>query len=289
MNKTDVPVVSATEGEIEDCGDVLDEGGEKNKPPLEIHVVSHTNNKNDTSPCPSTPSQQFLELDEEKSTASVTECSTTCPMSNNNSKNHGWKPFSVFAFGMLLAYFTFSFLFRPNGLIEGAAESADVVALRERFMAAFPHLKSTAHSLFPLLNATIFHDFLVSSPEGQTTRQHIGKRLYDQGARVNHPVVMVPGFVTSGLEVWAAKDCMKRFFRQRVWTAVTGATSFLGERECWKEHMMLDPWTGSDPDGIRVRAAEGFVAADFFVMNYWVRFKLSTVLTASNALRDLVL
>jgi Lecithin:cholesterol acyltransferase len=260
MSKTDL--VAAKKEDDGEVAVLLDEDQHHHDKPLLIHLISHDNAED---ACPTAPAQKRLESDEEKSTASATECSTT----------RSERRFHVFVFALLvlLAYFVVG-SFHANGFMEGAGESADVAALSERFLAAFPHLKNTAHSLFPslLLNGTFFHDLLASSShDGVTTKQLIGRRLYEQGARVNHPVVMVPGFVTSGLEVWAAKDCMKRFFRQRLWTAVTGATSFLGERECWKEHMMLDPWTGSDPDGIRVRAAEGFGAADFFLMNYWVR------------------
>lgn len=227
------------------------------KPPTdEIHVI-HDADSFDTP-----PEKTFLSdiKDDDKSNLSL-DC---LQGPKTNSRHNALKLFYLAVLFLIIYLFSF----KREEMIE-TAESADVAALRERFMAAFPHLKNTTHSLFPLLNATIFHD-LMASQEAQTDKQHIGTRLYEEGARVNHPVVMVPGFVTSGLEVWAAKDCMKRFFRQRVWTAITGATSFLGERECWKEHMMLDPWTGNDPEGIRIRAAEGFVAADFFVMNYWV-------------------
>ena len=37
---------------------------------------------------------------------------------------------------------------------------------------------------------------------------------------------------------------------------------------------MLDPYTGGDPEGIRVRASEGFAAADYFMGTYWVWGKL---------------
>ena len=45
---------------------------------------------------------------------------------------------------------------------------------------------------------------------------------------------------------------------------------WLMERFCVLEHMSLDPFTGLDPEGIRIRAAQGFEAADFFLANYWV-------------------
>jgi phospholipid:diacylglycerol acyltransferase len=89
-----------------------------------------------------------------------------------------------------------------------------------------------------------------------------------------HPVIMVPGFVTSGLEVWAGHDCAKRYFRQRLWAAANGARSFILDTDCWNEHMSLDPTTGSDPEGIRLRASSGFEAADYFIANYWVFARL---------------
>jgi phospholipid:diacylglycerol acyltransferase len=95
-----------------------------------------------------------------------------------------------------------------------------------------------------------------------------------EGAQAYYPVVMVPGFVTSGLEVWGGKPCARKHFRQRLWAAVGGARSFFTDRDCWRQHMMLDPLTGSDPDGIRLRSAQGFEAADFFMANYWVWGKL---------------
>lgn len=101
-----------------------------------------------------------------------------------------------------------------------------------------------------------------------------GYHLAQQGARANYPIVLIPGFVTSGLQVWGGKTCAKKYFRQRLWAALVGARSFLMERDCWQQHMMLDPLTGGDPSDIRVRAAEGFEAADFFMANYWVWGKL---------------
>ena len=101
-----------------------------------------------------------------------------------------------------------------------------------------------------------------------------GFQLAQQGATANYPVVLLPGFVTSGLEVWGGKECGRKHFRQRLWAAIGGAKSFLMDRDCWREHMMLDPMTGGDPPDIRLRAAQGFEAADYFMGNYWVFGKL---------------
>jgi phospholipid:diacylglycerol acyltransferase len=102
-----------------------------------------------------------------------------------------------------------------------------------------------------------------------------GYRLASEAnAKARYPVVMVPGFVTSGLEVWAGQDCGKRYFRQRLWADAAGARSFILDTDCWKEHMSLDPVTGGDPEGIRLRSSSGFEAADYFIANYWVWSKL---------------
>eukprot|EP00536_Pseudo-nitzschia_multiseries_P006268 jgi/Psemu1/239257/estExt_Genewise1.C_1300087 len=81
---------------------------------------------------------------------------------------------------------------------------------------------------------------------------------------------MVPGFITSGLEVWKGKSCMRNFFRERVWGGLSSAQYWLRERFCIMENLALDPITGGDPEGIKLRSAQGFGAADFFVGNDWM-------------------
>lgn len=97
-----------------------------------------------------------------------------------------------------------------------------------------------------------------------------GQKLAAKGAVGQYPVVMVPGFVTSGLEVWKGKDCMESgFFRQRVWGGFSSAQYWLRNSACVMRNLALDPVHGGDPDGIKLRSAEGFNAADFFVGNDW--------------------
>lgn len=42
----------------------------------------------------------------------------------------------------------------------------------------------------------------------------------------------------------------------------------------WKKHIMLDKRTGLDPPGIKLRAAQGFDATDFFITGYWIWNKI---------------
>lgn len=102
----------------------------------------------------------------------------------------------------------------------------------------------------------------------------VGHQLKKQNARVKHPVVIVPGFVTSALELWEGESCMKKNFRQRLWGSSSMARTFFQDRECWRRHLQLNPQTGMDPDNIRVRSAQGFEAADNFIATFWVWSKM---------------
>lgn len=92
----------------------------------------------------------------------------------------------------------------------------------------------------------------------------------EHGTESKYPVVMVPGFITSGLEVWKGKSCMENVFRERVWGGLASAQYWLRERYCMMENMALDPITGGDPEGIKLRSSQGFAAADYFIGNDWM-------------------
>lgn len=42
----------------------------------------------------------------------------------------------------------------------------------------------------------------------------------------------------------------------------------------WKQHIMLDKETGLDPPRVKLRAAQGFDATDFFITGYWIWNKI---------------
>lgn len=91
------------------------------------------------------------------------------------------------------------------------------------------------------LNSSISMGYLMQE------RQRPGFQLAKEGARGQYPVVMIPGFVTSGLEVWGGKECARNYFRQRMWGGVGSARQLLMERDCVLQHLALDPLTGGDP------------------------------------------
>ncbi|KAG9455013.1 hypothetical protein H6P81_007917 [Aristolochia fimbriata] len=96
-----------------------------------------------------------------------------------------------------------------------------------------------------------------------------GMKLKREGLRPLHPVVLVPGIVTAGLELWEGRPCADGLFRKRLWGGAS-FTDVLRRPFCWLEHISLDNETGMDPPGIRVRPVPGLVAADYFAPGYFV-------------------
>jgi phospholipid:diacylglycerol acyltransferase len=50
--------------------------------------------------------------------------------------------------------------------------------------------------------------------------------------------------------------------------------SVLLDKDIWTQHLKLDPVTGLDPPGIKIRAAQGLDAADYFITGYWIWAKI---------------
>ncbi|KAK8697755.1 hypothetical protein V6N13_113893 [Hibiscus sabdariffa] len=95
-----------------------------------------------------------------------------------------------------------------------------------------------------------------------------GVRLKREGLMALHPVVLVPGIVTGGLELWEGRSCADGLFRKRLWGG--SFTEIFKRPLCLLEHLSLHYGTGLDPPGIRVRAVPGLVAADYFAPGYFV-------------------
>lgn len=45
-----------------------------------------------------------------------------------------------------------------------------------------------------------------------------GTRLSREGLKAHHPVVLVPGIITGGLELWEGRPCAEGLFRKRLWS-----------------------------------------------------------------------
>ncbi|KAJ2803230.1 phospholipid:diacylglycerol acyltransferase [Coemansia guatemalensis] len=92
----------------------------------------------------------------------------------------------------------------------------------------------------------------------------------EEGLTKMHNVILVPGIISSGLESWSTSSCSRPYFRQRLWGTSTMFKAILLDKECWVQHMMLDKKSGLDPPNIKLRAAQGLDAADYFITGYWI-------------------
>ncbi|AGO12987.1 AaceriAFL179Cp [[Ashbya] aceris (nom. inval.)] len=112
-----------------------------------------------------------------------------------------------------------------------------------------------------------------------TTSFAIGRQLQrDHQLCDKHPVVMVPGVTSTGIESWGLyKDAecdSEPHFRKRLWGSFYMLKTMVLDKACWLRHVMLDPETGLDPPNYKLRAVQGFEAADFFMAGFWIWNKI---------------
>lgn len=119
-------------------------------------------------------------------------------------------------------------------------------------------------------------DNLFSGPkEWLATKDfRVGRMLKEQGYQAQHPVVLMPGIISTGLESWTTNTEVSGYFRKRLWGTTTMMRTVVLEKDMWIKHLSLDPHSGLDPPGIKVRAAEGMDAASYFVSGYWIWSKI---------------
>ncbi len=102
----------------------------------------------------------------------------------------------------------------------------------------------------------------------------VGLHLQSQGVKAHHPVIMVPGVISTGLESWGTSEKSRQYFRKRLWGSWSMMRALVMDQASWKRHIMLDKETGLDPPDIKLRAAQGFDATDFFITGYWIWNKI---------------
>lgn len=102
----------------------------------------------------------------------------------------------------------------------------------------------------------------------------VGLYLQAQGVKATHPVIMIPGVISTGLESWGTEEVSRPYFRKRLWGSWSMMRALVMDTSGWKNHIMLDKNTGLDPPGVKLRAAQGFDATDFFITGYWIWNKI---------------
>ena len=98
----------------------------------------------------------------------------------------------------------------------------------------------------------------------------------ESGIHAHFPVVLIPGIISTALEVWEGEACARPHFRQRLWGSALMLRSILLDTRCWIRHMTLDSETGMDPPGIKLRSSAGLEAADYLIGGFWVWAKVSS-------------
>ncbi|CAG9949955.1 unnamed protein product [Clonostachys rosea f. rosea IK726] len=102
----------------------------------------------------------------------------------------------------------------------------------------------------------------------------VGLKSRAEGLQAHHPMIMVPGVISTGLESWGTANISRPYFRKRLWGSWSMMQALILDKEMWKQHIMLDKQTGLDPPDIKLRAAQGFDATDFFITGYWIWNKI---------------
>lgn len=112
----------------------------------------------------------------------------------------------------------------------------------------------------------------------------VGNLLREANVTSKHPVIMIPGVISTGLESWSLEgtpECpSQQYFRKRLWGSFYMLRAMLLDKPCWIKHLTLDPVTGLDPPGFKMRSAQGLEAADFFIAGYWIWNKILENLAA---------
>ncbi|GAA6061346.1 hypothetical protein JCM10212_004827 [Sporobolomyces blumeae] len=137
----------------------------------------------------------------------------------------------------------------------------------------------------PALRALNLSDILAPGREwlqSRTTSFEVGRDAKNRGLSKKHSVILIPGIVSSGLESWSTAPDSASFFRKRIWASTSMLRSIMTSKEAWVRAMSLDPFTGLDPEGYKVRAAQGLDAATAFMPGYWIWGKVIENLAVLN-------
>ncbi|KAM0322416.1 hypothetical protein ACHAQA_009483 [Verticillium albo-atrum] len=102
----------------------------------------------------------------------------------------------------------------------------------------------------------------------------VGLQARSEGLAAHHPMIMVPGVISTGLESWGTANVSRPYFRKRLWGSWSMMRALVMDKDNWKRHLMLDKNSGLDPPNIKLRAAQGFDATDFFITGYWIWNKI---------------
>lgn len=178
----------------------------------------------------------------------------------------------IFVIGTFIGLFIAHYLANHNTTIE-MVEASQEWLLSHQDSLPKPLAEMIQHAQIP--------------PRSQMTASEdfaVGITLYDEGYRAKHPVIMIPGVISSALEDWGlhgTEECpSKPHYRKHLWGGFYMIKSLLLSKHCWLQHLLLDKDTGLDPPHFKVRAAQGIESADYFITGYWIWNKIIQNLSA---------
>ena len=54
------------------------------------------------------------------------------------------------------------------------------------------------------------------------------------------PIIIIPGIISTGLELWQGTECAKGKFRHRFWTSMQMVGNIGRDHQCWLKHISLN-------------------------------------------------
>ena len=63
-----------------------------------------------------------------------------------------------------------------------------------------------------------------------------GLELLAENVSAYSPVVLIPGFTSTGLEIWTGSECSKSYFRQRMWGTARMLQQFMMNQVLLHDH-----------------------------------------------------
>ncbi|PLW49115.1 hypothetical protein PCASD_02997 [Puccinia coronata f. sp. avenae] len=223
-------------------------------------------------------STQKLETEQEAAPTSTLQRRTS---SSSTLKSDALKEQGIFSRRRLFFFFGGLFgAFLGWLFTEGSPSLPDGTFLSD-FDQTFANVKeamlsesSIISSLLPQLNIS---DVLASATTKSWLKNRdftVGRQALAKGQRKKHAVLLIPGIISSGLESWGTSEEHAPFFRSRIWGTAAMIKAVMTRKEAWLKAMSLDLETGLDAEGVKVRAAQGFDAAAYFVQGYWLWQKI---------------
>ncbi|KAJ1325585.1 phospholipid:diacylglycerol acyltransferase [Microdochium nivale] len=169
----------------------------------------------------------------------------------------------IFLLGILFGIITAGYFAKDSDLIDFLPELNEL----------------TMDSIFDVMPAGLILDLReLINGERELTQGYeafaVGAQAREEGLGVHHPVIMVPGVISTGLESWGTSNISRPYFRKRLWGSWSMMRALVLDKENWRNHLMLDKQTGLDPPNVKLRPAQGFDAADFFITGYWIWNKI---------------